>query len=374
MTVALDKRHIPRVLPLLLLCLLLAGSRIIPAAAAAGTASPADPLSGEELRRLLEKSLSTVELDNELKRIQARQDELAASMAQTRDKLGRQQQMIEKQRERAGRALRSYYTGEHAALLGAMVSFRSLHDLLSSMEYLELLLGNDRQTLDDYAKEYRKLSRIYEDQEKERQEMQELTAALVAQKERLSALLNEVDAQVSASANAEQLRKMIEELGNLWNTTGIYEVKRYFKALAAAMNKLPEWLQDHPDYLQAEGISYSIQLPDDALNEFLVSQNELFRNFSFSFDNGSVTAAGTEGSLNVNVVGHYSVVNEPRNGLMFHIDKLLFNGLELPDTTRRQTEAEFDLGFYPGRLISFLKVVSVELEDGYLKVKLSVSL
>ncbi|AJY77858.1 hypothetical protein VN24_19500 [Paenibacillus beijingensis] len=358
---------------MLLLSLMLVGGCFLSAAAAAPL-SPAGSLSDEEMRKLLEKSLSIVEIDNELERIEARRSGLDEAISLTKEKLIRQEQDIEKQRETAGRVLRSYYTGEHAALMSAMLSFRSFNDLLATMDYIELLFGNDRQTLDDYAKQYDKLLKAYKNQEKEKREMNDLTAALIAQKERLSALQHEVDAEVNGSANAEQLRLLIEELGNLWNTTGIYEVKRYFKALAEAMNNLPQWMQDNPGYLQADGLSYSLKLPDTALNEFLVSQNELFRNFTFTFDNGTVTASGQEGSLNVSVSGHYSVVDEPKNGLMFHIDKLLFNGLELPDTTRRQTESEFDLGFYPGQFISFLKVVSVEVEDGNLLIKLSVSL
>jgi len=56
------------------------------------------------------------------------------------------------------------------------------------------------------------------------------------------------------------------------------------------------------------------------------------------------------------------------------VDHLLFNGLELPDTTRQALEKEFDLGFYPAKLVSFIQATSVKIEDGTLEVKLKMSL
>ncbi|MNY82661.1 hypothetical protein D3C86_2249010 [compost metagenome] len=58
---------------------------------------------------------------------------------------------------------------------------------------------------------------------------------------------------------------------------------------------------------------------------------------------------------------------------MFHIDNVVFNGLELPESTRQDLEDEFDLGFYPGKIVSFLHATEVESKDGVLYVKLGIS-
>ncbi|MNG34350.1 hypothetical protein D3C84_1208120 [compost metagenome] len=58
---------------------------------------------------------------------------------------------------------------------------------------------------------------------------------------------------------------------------------------------------------------------------------------------------------------------------MFHIDNVVFNGLELPESTRQDLEDEFDLGFYPEKIVSFLHATDVESKDGVLYVKLSIS-
>jgi hypothetical protein len=58
---------------------------------------------------------------------------------------------------------------------------------------------------------------------------------------------------------------------------------------------------------------------------------------------------------------------------MFHVDHVVFNGLELPDTTRQALEEDFDLGFYPQKIVSFLHATEVSSADGILHVKLSLS-
>lgn len=120
-------------------------------------------------------------------------------------------------------------------------------------------------------------------------------------------------------------------------------------------------------------MTYDLNLKEEDLNAFLHSQNKLFNNFAFTFNNGSVTAAGKDGDLSLRLQGHYTIQEEPVNGLMFHVDSIVFNGLELPDTTRASLEEEFDLGFYPSKIVSFLHATEVDSKDGVLHVRLGLS-
>jgi hypothetical protein len=106
------------------------------------------------------------------------------------------------------------------------------------------------------------------------------------------------------------------------------------------------------------------------MNAFLRSRDSRFDAFEFRFAPDLLTLEGTSGGLSIRVQGHYTVQDEPENGLYFHIDHLYFNGLELPDTTRADLERRFDLGFYPQKLVPYLKADSIRLEDGKLTVGL----
>jgi hypothetical protein len=81
---------------------------------------------------------------------------------------------------------------------------------------------------------------------------------------------------------------------------------------------------------------------------------------------------GDNGNLQIRIGGHYSLQNEPENAILFHVDSLHFNGLELPDTTRADLQRNFDLGFYPQKLIKFVKAQSVSLQPGKLVVELKI--
>ncbi|MBW7473668.1 hypothetical protein K0T92_02785 [Paenibacillus oenotherae] len=332
--------------------------------------SPGD----EEVRTILEKSLSLVELDKEISRIAQQQQILTSRIKQSGDELRRHELRIAAHREDAGRILRSYYTGERDVLLTALLSSRSLADLLASLDYVNVIFSNDHHTLNDYSKQYRELKKSIKGLDDQSRQLAEVDKRLKAQRLRVLALQQDVDNRLGGRSDEDSLRLMIDELTNYWHNVGLYEVKRYFKALASAMREMPGWIQGNKEMLEIDGFNYTLTIEEAQLNAFLREQNELFNNFAFQFKKETVTVTGVRDGLEVTLSGHYTVENEPVNGLRFHVDELIFNGLSLPDTTRQSLEEEFDLGFYPGKIVTFLKTRSVEIEDGKLIVKLSISL
>lgn len=187
------------------------------------------------------------------------------------------------------------------------------------------------------------------------------------------ALNEEIEGGIQASTDPERMGVLLEEFSKYWENIGIHEVKTYFKALSSAMKHLPQFVQDRDGVLVRKGMTYNLALKEKDLNEFLVTQNTLFKDFAFHFKDNEITATGKSGGLSLTLTGHYTIQEEPVNGLMFHVDHVVFNGLELPDTTRQALEEEFDLGFYPSKIVSFLHATEVFSSDGVLHVKLSLS-
>lgn len=329
----------------------------------------AEPLS-DPVKQLLQKGLSVVEIDREIERVQGLKKEAETELSQNETKLAERQIAIYAQREKAGRVLRSYYMGQKDAMLGVLVNFKSLSRLLRSWELMDTLFQADRRTLDDYTREYKAIADAQDKLRRDKEELSRVAAELIAQRDRVSALQAEIDKAIAGSADPELARKQLEEVQAYWQNAGLYEVRRHFSALAKAMNKLPDWIQKHPETLKTKGLSTTLTLTDAELNEFLASQNELLKDFKIQFEQDRLTLTGKSGSMEVVVTGTYTVENEPKNAIMFHMDTLVFNGLELPDTTRDDLVRSFDLGFYPQQMMTYLKADSVSLEDGRLIVKL----
>jgi len=331
----------------------------------------AEPLS-DTTRQLLEKGLSVVEIDREIDRISGLRAEAEKSIAHNETKLAQQQIAIAAQREKAGRVLRAYYMGQKDAMLGVLVSFKSFASLLRSWDLMDAVFEADRNTLERYSREYEAIRAGQDKLRKDKDELSLVAADLERQRDRVAALQEEINRAIDGSADPALARKQLEEMQAYWQNAGLYEVRRHFSVLAKAMNKLPDWIEKHPEALKTKGLSATLTLTDKELNAFLQSQSELLKDFRIAFKQDLLTLSGKSGSMEVVITGTYTVENDPKNAIMFHMNTLVFNGLTLPDTTRDDLVRDFDLGFYPQQFMAYLKADSVSLEDGKLIVKLKI--
>ncbi|NIK75885.1 hypothetical protein FHS15_000985 [Paenibacillus castaneae] len=332
------------------------------------------PAAEEDMHTLLEKSLSVVEIDKEISRIQEQKKQLALTMSDAEQQLLQQEQQISEKQDEAGSILRAYYMGDRDFLFAALLSFDSLSELFQMIDYAEIILTHDKNTLNTYMEQYRKVKDGYNELAVRRSELTALEDQLQTQKLRVLALEKNLDEQLAGRSDAERIRILINELTSFWESAGMDEVKQYFRALSKAMQKLPSWVQDNKQLLDIKGFNYTITVPEGDLNSFLREQNDIFKHFSFQFADGKVTAQGKRDNMEIKITGHYTIENDPKNAILFHVDELYFNGFSLPDTTRKSLEKEFDLGFYPDLIVSFLKAKEVEMKDGELVIKLNLKL
>ncbi|WP_257444252.1 coiled-coil domain-containing protein [Paenibacillus soyae] len=332
------------------------------------------PPAPDDVHSLLEKSLSVVEIDKEISRIAIEKEALLETMSVKEQDLASQELAIDGKREQAGDVLRSYYMGERDMLYLSLLSADSWSKLFTIWDYIDIILTQDKHTLNAYIGQYRKLQDEYTALEDKQAELLALEEKLKIQRDRVIALESQLEGELAGRSDADRIRLLMEELTSFWEKKGLTEVRSYFQALSKAMGELPGWIQNNKDMMETKGFQYTIRVPEDKLNEFLREQDERFNYFSFKFEDGKITAYGKRDDIEISVSGHYSLIEEPKNGIMFHVDELVFNGFTLPDTTRAALEEEFDLGFYPGLITSFLKANSVTVKDGELTIKLSVSL
>ncbi|MGG3282835.1 coiled-coil domain-containing protein [Paenibacillus solani] len=335
--------------------------------------SPMAPDS-EEARKLLEDSLSIVEIDYEIERITKRMKELELLQSELQVRIQEMGLRIEDRRNRAGAVLRSYYMGERSQLFYMLLSAKNLAGFFRIMDFYDIIIQNDRDTLKAYNNQYRSLASAKAEAARNADQLIDVKDRLVKQRERVLALEQQVDGALSASSNPEAMKKLIEEFTLYWENVGLYEVKRHFQALANAMENLPQFVQGSKNILKTNGKVYTIDIHEDELNTFLRKENEIFNSFAFHFENGKVIASGESGNLSLLIEGKYTVINDPENAIMFQVDKLVFNRLELPDTTRTALQEEFDMSFYPKQLVSFLKATEVSSENQRLVVQMELDL
>ncbi|USB34485.1 hypothetical protein [Paenibacillus sp. YPG26] len=332
-----------------------------------------DPIS-EETRKLLEKSLSIVEIDREIKKTEQLEAEAESKLDVLSGELDSKQAEISARQSQTDERIRAYYMGEREDLLGALLSTESIGDFISVLDIIDMIFERDHEILDDYQKAYRSLADTRDKQNQLLAELTELKHNLLLQRDRVMDLQASVNSSLKGSSEAEKLKALMEEMNAYWNNVGLFEVRRHFKALAEAMVNLPEFLKNNGNSITASGTNYTISIKQEDLNTFLRAENEIFNQFAFTFEDGKIIAEGQQGSLQLRVEGHYTIENEPQNSIRFHVDQLIFNGLQLPDTTRQELEDDFDLGFYPKLIIPLVEASEVTLQQGLLVIKLKLAL
>ncbi|APQ60339.1 MULTISPECIES: hypothetical protein [Paenibacillus] len=326
-----------------------------------------------EESQILQDSLSIVEIDHEIERISQEQHTLLQRQQELRSNLTVQQEQMNIQRKRAGSVLRSYYMGERDKLLSVVLGAKSIRQLLSLYDYYLLLINHDQDVLQEYESNYQSMRKTEQQVTQASMELETVKTNLLAQRKRIALLQSRVNDGVNASNDPDTLRKLIGEMTAYWENVGVYEVNKHFKALAQAMQNLPQFIQQQQGAMVTNGKVITISIREEDFNRFLKSENELFNHFNFTFAQDRIVVEGQQGTMKLRVEGHYTLENEPKNAILFHVDRLVFNGLELPDTTRNKLEKDFDLGFYPQQLISYVKATEVRTLAGMLEVKLELN-
>ncbi|WP_019636254.1 coiled-coil domain-containing protein [Paenibacillus fonticola] len=331
------------------------------------------PFTAEE-QQILEKSLSIIEIDREIARIEAKQRETERAKLKLSAELVKKEEQILISQERAGARLRAYYMGEREDLLAALLSVNSWKDFFTVLDYYQIIMERDRDVLTAYKDEYAKLNNSRQQLTALSSELIEMKNNLLEQRDRVEELQRSVDGSIGASTDPEHLQAMIRELTAYWENVGLYEVQRYFQALSSAMADFQDFLKEHQNSLISENGGYTLTIREEDLNQFLYQKNNLLSDMSFIFEEEKIIATGSREELNLRVEGHYTVENEPQNAIVFHVDRLIFNGLELPDTTRMELQTDYDLGFYPQKIVPFVKATEAIIQKGTLTVRLKLSL
>lgn len=328
----------------------------------------------DQTQQILEKSLSIVEIDQEIKRIQQQLEQLNVRIHSLSSEIADTEQQIEQQRAQAGLVLRAYYMGDRTSWLTLLFSIDSFTQFIRMFDFYTIMLEHDQRILYSFANKQHSLAEAKQTYDVQHQELTLTLSSLEEQRTRISQLQNEVNDQLQNTADPAAIEALIQQLTSSWQSIGLQEVRTYFEALSKAMQDLPELIKETQDGLKISGLNYTLTLREDALNLFLRRKNPIFDYASFRFMKDQLIVTGEHHDVKVEIRGHYSIETHPDHYLLFHVDQLFYNGLELPDTTRHQLEREFDLSFYPSQIISFLQATDLQIDKQVMQVKLKINL
>lgn len=331
------------------------------------SSSPAQAeLSIEDTRKLLQQSLSIVQIDEEISRITQEETAVTLQMIQTEVELTLQEKKLVKTRERLGKVLRSYYKGERASLWLLLFNAESFSQLLRMFDYLTYIYKSDQNALHAYREDYSRLQALNGELTGKKTDLAGLKRDFAKQRSRVLALQQEVDQALKDNPEAAvAVAAQIEQVKTEWREQGLPLFQKYFSAISGAMQQLPGKIIGDKENRYIKGTSLAIS--DADLTAMLRSANPELEKLTLTFKDGRFTARNTDRDLDASIVGYYTVEENP-NRLQFHVEKLDYNGFPLDETTNRSLERDYDLSFTPGLVLPMLHAKEVSTQDGLLTV------
>lgn len=325
----------------------------------------------EDSRNLLQQSLTIHEIDVEVGRLNEQEKALQTKIADTEIQIDEQQKLVDQVRKQSAQILRAYYMGERSSLIQLFFSSKNLQEALSAFEFIRTIMASDDRKLNAYKRAYEQLTDMLASYKQTEQELTDVKQAFLDQRARLVALQNQLDQELAQrqQEEAERIKQQMVALTTEWDQLGKPLFQKYLSNLSLSFQNLPGLITDMPELLQQEkGSIVRFQMTDQQFNDFLRSQNSMFHNIVISFKQDQMIVEGGENDLRILLSGHYTLVVEPENVVQFYIDQLVYNGYELPDTTAKNMEQQFDLGFNPENMIAGLEATQVKISDGLLQI------
>jgi hypothetical protein len=333
----------------------------------------ADPTL-DETKELLKKSLTIVQLDQEIGRLSIQDTQVSAQIETTKVDLVKQDQQVAITREHAGKVLRAYYMGERESIWTLLFTAKSFADAIALYDYLSMIIANDHLLLGNYANSLTDLKTLQTQLVQTQSQLREVKAAFIAQRDRNIALQKEVDARLQQipKDDAKIILSKIEELKTTFKLKVVPLFEKYFKGISEVMPVFVNHALKEERDKYINGTTF--QVNDQDFTQFFRSQNKLFENLSFQFKDGKYSVIGKDGDIQASIKGHYTVEENP-NRLQFHVDELGYNDNILDETTRHYMEERFDLSLSVVKHTQgLLQAEEVTTENGLLTLKMRISL
>ncbi|WP_274363291.1 hypothetical protein [Paenibacillus thermotolerans] len=321
---------------------------------------------------LLQQGLMIHEIDKEVERLKTEEKEVERKIGESEASLVNQQARLDRKREEAGRVLRAYYMGHRDHMWLLLINMKSINEALVVLDYMNAVVRNDFRVLFAYRAEYEERQRLLAELELRQQSLQTVIADRLKQKDRLTALQEELERELAKLTEEERAfqEEQIERLTDNWETEGIPLFEMYLTEFSKAMNDITELLSDEKR-ISLNGTELTVTLTDDDFNAFLRKKNPLFDSFEFRFQPDKLLVTGSYASKEAIIEGRYILEKEPENLLRFELISLAYNGFQLPETTAGALQRQYDLSFRPGQLFAGLEASELETKEGTLEVKLT---
>ncbi len=324
-----------------------------------------------EREKILQQHLTLYELERDLKKIEQQEIELNQQLQQIRRQISEQEQVVREKRENMKQVLRTFYMGQLNEMITFLFSAANFQQFLDRVYFVKIILEHQSSRIEAYQQSVRDLETIKQAWTEQRQALLQIKKKYQERLTVIAAEQSQLDDALSAIASIpeelEQIERESQQLIRDWEENVLPSFHQFFRDLSSAIISMPQEMEDLP--LKTKSFfHYIFTLTDEQLNAYIHEQNQMLEQTNFIFQPEQMIVLGEYRAQTFQVTGHYSMTGE--GTLMFHIDTLQYQNWQLPETTITGMEEEYDLGFYPQKLITGLKITDFQLKEGELYIEL----
>lgn len=334
-----------------------------------GAPSSATVDNREQADALLQTYLNLYEIEQETKRLEAKEATLKKKIAATKAEQQAQKVILDSKKQRAGKVLNTYYLGERDGFWSLLFSSKSLADALYVFDTLNTLYMNDFRRLEQYLQALDKYDGLLAALGKQQRQLADNRRQLQTEQARVQALQKQLTAELASRPNATEWIAQLQAFAKQWQTQGLPTFHQYFSQMAKTVSGLPNYILQKQQFRGT-----TLFVTDRQLNEFLRARNPLFNNMEVKFADRQVKVTGQAGGTSFRIAGQYRIVQQPKHALRFLLSEVGYQQYELPDTTLRYLAELYDLSIYPAEFNSSATIEAITIEDGKLSLRLKVDL
>lgn len=316
---------------------------------------------------ILQQHFTQLELERNLGLLRQEENNLLRQIDDLDQQLTQKEGIILEERKRAGDTIRAYYTGERESLLSLLFETKDFNDLLLLIDFLQLLFEHDMAKLEQFQQERTQVAKLQVTKHEQLGKVKELRIHFEKQLAEIKRIQEEKEKNLKTLKDPTSVQSLMDHLILDWRNRGLPAFRNYFSSLAATMSEVNQLAT--LDHFETNLFKRSITLTigQDEFNQFLASKNEIFKGSSFQFENEQLIVEGSIDQMNIKIIGQYELVSPTE--LKFHMNQLVFDGFDLPQTTIDELEQEYNLGFYPALINPKIEVEGLSLKDQKLELK-----
>ncbi|MBE3595902.1 MAG: hypothetical protein IMW86_02545 [Hydrogenibacillus sp.] len=304
-------------------------------------------------------------VESQLRQTEAQLKDVEAAIARTDAAVRAAEADLAEHKAKVRPIVRALYTDGAVWWLAVLLRESEWGRLIERLTLLESVFAYEQSIVDDFRRTLAELGALKNAAAEKRRELERLTRSLASERQKLAALIAAWEEATSAAVDRNAAEASAKAVHADWQTNGRPLFERYLARLNDAYKAMADAFGNRVK-LSLRGAV--LTLSDQEITDFLRAYDPLFAGTTVALDDDAVNVSASAEGHAVAVTGQYALED---GMLVFHIRRMTYDSLELPEEAIHELSSHYRLGLNPRELHPLLVIRGFEQKRGILTIWLS---